>query len=993
MGVFPVSYRFIIACLLASVSLSAQQKATVLSYRETGDHLFTFFESNTGAIVYEGRDQEALLLNHSLGQVRIGDHWYLVTLQQGLRNERGYEQVRKESFGRIAFRREGKWGFFDGEGREVIAPKYSIVFDFKEQGTVVNEGGDWFVIDSYGTRTSSRTHPDLVYIKGRMQEGPMIEISERGLNTPEGKPMESEQGSVLPNGPVTSGGGCPPNIGFENGNFDAWSAYVGVTKCVSGVNRNEFDLSAPAYSRHTLISNNGGTLLDPYGFFNVNPPDGSKYFVLLGNDINGAKAERLRYVVQVPANVPNYSIRYNYAVVFEDPSHTRCEQPRFSAKLFDPATNTYLPCGTFEHVADESIPGFYDSPLSPMIKVKPWSEAFINLTAYAGKTLYLEFSNSDCTRGGHWGYSYLDVNKNCDLTADIEYQCIAPHKTTLTGPSGFKEYKWWDQQFSASIGNAQKLVLNPGLSIGSKLWVEVLPYSGLGCRDTLPVTITPLYPSASFQTPLPQCFSGNNLAFTSTSTSPKSPVTEHLWDMGDLSSQAGRTISHKYASSGSFDVTLIAVDGNGCRDTVSGQVKINPDPVAAVISNKATTFCAGDNIQLISTASSPGGMITRYQWMNNGIMLDGEDKATLDVYQSGTFQLRVTDENQCMDTSAVVAVYANPLPEGELQPPAESVICAGSRTIMRVNGNAAGYQWFRNGVLLPNETSAQLELQEGGVYTVQMTSTKGCKTMANGAAEIKLRTAPKPDFSYAVYCRGIPIPFKNISDTAASGSVSWTWDFGDGQISEQEHPTHIYDRGTAYTVKLKATPLRCPSLTSTVSKVVDVEDPLPGIRYASVNAVANSNSTVKARNFGKEYLWFPSTGLRDPRRQQTSFYHDQPLEYTIRIKTAAGCVTNDTLLVRMFKQADILVPNAFSPNGDGHNDRLDIFPVGLREFRYFRVFNRWGQLLYQTRLAEQKWDGTFRGVQQPLETYVWIAEGVSDRGEMIIRRGQTILIR
>jgi gliding motility-associated-like protein len=90
---------------------------------------------------------------------------------------------------------------------------------------------------------------------------------------------------------------------------------------------------------------------------------------------------------------------------------------------------------------------------------------------------------------------------------------------------------------------------------------------------------------------------------------------------------------------------------------------------------------------------------------------------------------------------------------------------------------------------------------------------------------------------------------------------------------------------------------------------------------------------------------------------------------------------------------DIQVPTAFSPNGDGHNDGLDVFTIGLEKLNFFRIFNRWGQLLYETTDPNKKWDGRYLTVKQPTESYVWIAEGVDQMGKVIRRRGQFILIR
>jgi hypothetical protein len=123
------------------------------------------------------------------------------------------------------------------------------------------------------------------------------------------------------------------------------------------------------------------------------------------------------------------------------------------------------------------------------------------------------------------------------------------------------------------------------------------------------------------------------------------------------------------------------------------------------------------------------------------------------------------------------------------------------------------------------------------------------------------------------------------------------------------------------------------------------------------------------------------------------FNYDQETEYLIHLRTIAGCQTVDTQLVRVFALPDIQVPTAFTPNGDGHNDRLDVFTIGIEKLVFFRIFNRWGQLIYETTDPRKKWDGTFKTVKQPAETYVWIAEGIDKKGGIITRRGQFILIR
>ncbi|HEY4286735.1 MAG TPA: Ig-like domain-containing protein [Puia sp.] len=94
-----------------------------------------------------------------------------------------------------------------------------------------------------------------------------------------------------------------------------------------------------------------------------------------------------------------------------------------------------------------------------------------------------------------------------------------------------------------------------------------------------------------------------------------------------------------------------------------------------------------------------------------------------------------------------------------------------------------------------------------------------------------------------------------------------------------------------------------------------------------------------------------------------------------------------------FAPINIYVPKVFTPNNDGTNDVLKPILVGISAFHYFSVYNRWGNLVFTTQDANQGWDGTFKGVAQPVETYLWIAEGIDVTGKKIVQKGMTSLVR
>ncbi len=279
---------------------------------------------------------------------------------------------------------------------------------------------------------------------------------------------------------------CPPNIGFESGTFDNWETSVG------SITRSDGSLVlSPGLSpgRQTILRNTYPQIKDPYGDFPVNCPNGSGYSIQLGNSGTGAQAERVSYTFTIPTGQNNYSIIYNYAVVFQNPSHQTWEQPKFTANVFDVTNNTYIGCSSFSYTASANLPGFFESKFKDSVFCKPWTPVTIKLSGMEGRTIRLEFTTNDCSRGGHFGYAYVDVNENCSSPISGYVQCAFDTLQTLTAPFGFASYKWFNKDFSKLLGTDINLPLNPIPPANTIYGVEVTPFPEQGCIDTVYATI------------------------------------------------------------------------------------------------------------------------------------------------------------------------------------------------------------------------------------------------------------------------------------------------------------------------------------------------------------------------------------------------------------------------------------------------------------------------------------------------------------------------
>lgn len=296
---------------------------------------------------------------------------------------------------------------------------------------------------------------------------------------------------------------CPPNIGLEDGTFNHWQCFAGKIDSLGVISVSP---TSPIYNRHTIITATPGIKnLDPYGKFPMLCPNGSKYSLKLGNDISGSEAERVTYDFNVPAGA-NYTLVFNYAVVFQNPNHADFEQPKFTVKIYNVTDGTYLNCPAFNFVASANIPGFKSAGKSggrnsADVYYKDWSASTINLVGYGGKSIQLEFTTNDCTKNGHFGYAYIDVNESCSTPITGNAYCNGQQSVTLYAPSGFYDYYWYTGDMKLLVGHGPTLTLSPAPPDLTKYALTIVPYMGLGCPDTLYTVVNKINTDFNLQVP------------------------------------------------------------------------------------------------------------------------------------------------------------------------------------------------------------------------------------------------------------------------------------------------------------------------------------------------------------------------------------------------------------------------------------------------------------------------------------------------------------
>jgi len=148
---------------------------------------------------------------------------------------------------------------------------------------------------------------------------------------------------------------------------------------------------------------------------------------------------------------------------------------------------------------------------------------------------------------------------------------------------------------------------------------------------------------------------------------------------------------------------------------------------------------------------------------------------------------------------------------------------------------------------------------------------------------------------------------------------------------------------------------------------------------------------------GVRYLWSPSTALnRNDIKDPVGLYDGSfdSIRYKMVVTNEAGCSDSAYITVKVFKTTPkVFVPTAFTPNGDGKNDYVRPITAGISRFEYFRIYNRWGQLVYSSTDTERGWDGRIGGKEQPTGTFVWLVKAVDFTGKTFFDKGTVTLIK
>ena len=795
---------------------------------------------------------------------------------------------------------------------------------------------------------------------------------------------------------------CPLNSNWSLGNLTHWEAYTGNNAGGNGAsaikqvydsstaaptgtigNTGIYEYNLPTVLGIQIVSN---PTKDAYGgFYTIPKINGYQYTnsILLGSTSitrgasggsEGGYVRGVTYRINVPpgpTTVP-YTMTYAYAMVLENGSHNSNEQPLFSATLrsndsvitcaspqyFLPTLNnaSRTDAGATLDSALAKSEGFYlsyklspnpnpnsSSPDAPHLQdvwAKNWTEVTFDLSPYRGQQVELTFETDNCVPGGHFAYSYIALRNTCGGLL-ISGDTVACQSSTLT-------------------------YTVPGLT------------------------------GATFQWTVP----------------------------GDWSVVSGSDSNILSVQVGTDPGVVTVHEQNSCANLQATLPVTTALPTIAGTAIGGAEVCTGTNIVTLTTAGNRGQVVG---WLasTGGTYTSLNDTTLQYVAQNLTattnYSVLVQNGESCaVDTTSATTVLVDPLSVGGTLQPNSMQVCEGQDkdallTLTGEVGTPVNWQSSPDNVIWTGfapqytDTVYQIIGLTAPIDYRVIVQSGVCPADTSAISSINYVNVPFPQAAID------PADTQNCYNTSAvlnaviSIGTSYAWsnygtltNAGSGVISSLPFtitPTASPKATTDYVLSIENA--GCPNLLIDTFHVrvlppiiVDAGDDTSVVAGEPLPFKATSNDTTTPA--GDSFVWTPIIGLNNPNiYDPVGIYTSETdsVRYYVTATSMYGCTGTGTMLVKVFKTGpDIFVPNAFTPGG-ATNNLFRPVPVGISSLSFFRVYNREGQLVYETKRIGDGWDGYINGHMEVTGTYVWMVQGTTYTGKIVSRKGTVILVR
>ena len=468
----------------------------------------------------------------------------------------------------------------------------------------------------------------------------------------------------------------------------------------------------------------------------------------------------------------------------------------------------------------------------------------------------------------------------------------------------------------------------------------------------------------------------------------------YLWDNG-AGSNASSLVSPSQPTTYSCTVTDV------CNVTATESVTITVGSSTADAGPDAT-ICMGQ----YGVLNASGG--TSYLW-NTG---ETSPSITHNPIVNTTYYVTIYSVCDMIDSATI---YVNPLPVISATANPTSINGGETTVICAIGGST--YAWTSNpqDPSLSSQAGFQCPVVSPGIsttYTVTVTDSNGCQNYTSVDVTV-IPVYPIVNFSGSPLsgCEPLTVQFTDQS-TQVSTIAAYYWNFGNGTFSYEKNPVAYYENAGTYSVTLTVTnPINLVSSLTLHDYVVVYPNPIAIFSTSPENFTTILDPNFHFFDYSLGYIdrWFWDFGDGSFDTLQNThhcysygdpYYHFPEMEdtgtyvITLGVTTNHGCTDSTSKLIRIEPTYSIYIPNAFTPNDDPKNQEFCIQGYGILDENFeMYIYNRWGQLVYESTVRDECWDGNYNNAPAALGTYVYIIRFSDSKHIRHIVKGAVTIFR
>lgn len=583
-------------------------------------------------------------------------------------------------------------------------------------------------------------------------------------------------------------------------------------------------------------------------------------------------------------------------------------------------------------------------------------------------------------------------------------QCLKSNQLTIRDLSSLKQGV---MQYYYEMGDGKKYsIAQPVYTYNNsgKYLIKQIVNTKNGCKDSASLGIWIFDPPNTKISAkgIDFCLKSQAFDFTSGSSINSGGITQEYWQLDGLTKDSGLSFKPSLKSFGKFTLSLISVSDKNCFDTATMPIQVFADPIAKFSVNDSSQCLKRHGFVLSNKSTISSGLINSVEWdLGDASTSTNTGVFTKNYTNAGKYKvsLIVVSDQLCRDTFVEnLTLFPQPVIKYKINADGQCLranLFKFEDSSFVSSGTLSAYHWdFGDNNFQNTKNTAHTYSKSNSYKTVHWAETdKLCRDSIQ--IPIEVYQDPSADFTYNNACVMDTVKFSDLSSFTSNPIQSYLWTLDPIDFRQMRNPSKIYNSSGSKTISLVVHDIQ--GCKDSIAKNITVYSKPKAAFSWNTLPLGSSNTLLKLFDQSSgavNWQWTDGVFNQSSGVNVDFNYTDSAtIKVLLTVTNVEGCLDTAHQIIRINPVVILHFPTAFSPNGDQLNDILK--PEGVERVATYHllIFNRWGELVFETRRSNEYWDGNFMGNEMPVGSYPYALELIDLSGNKITKNGVISLLR